>query len=166
MASKTCSSATTSKATQGASATTRWPIAAIASSSTSAELTAGVGEKTSLTTGETTTGFCKSCGNSAGIASTGTNTGVCTTGTGSGVCTTGTGSGVCTTGTGSGVCTIGTASGVCTTGTGSGACTKTLGRLVRTGRSSALYSGANPNLRLERLSPWRTGFTLKKKKNC
>jgi hypothetical protein len=57
MASKTCSSATTSKATQGASATTRWPIAAIASSSTSAELTAGVGEKTSLTTGETTTEF-------------------------------------------------------------------------------------------------------------
>jgi hypothetical protein len=74
-------------ATQGASATTRWPIAAIASSSTSAELTAGVGEKTSLTTGETTTEFCKSRGNSAGIASTGTNTGVCTTGTGSGACT-------------------------------------------------------------------------------
>jgi hypothetical protein len=48
---------------------------AIASSSTSAELTAGVGEKTSLTTGETTTGFCKSRGNSAGIASTGTDTG-------------------------------------------------------------------------------------------
>ena len=57
MASKTYSSATTSRATQGASATTRWPIAAIALSSTSAELTAGAGEKTSLTTGETTTGF-------------------------------------------------------------------------------------------------------------
>jgi hypothetical protein len=47
----------------------------------------------------------------------------------------------------------GTNTGVCTTGTGLGACTRTLGRLVRTGRSSALYSGANPNLRLERLSP-------------
>jgi hypothetical protein len=42
MASKTCSAATTCKVTQGASATTPWPIAAIVSSSTSAELTAGV----------------------------------------------------------------------------------------------------------------------------
>jgi hypothetical protein len=59
--------------------------------------------------------------------------------------------GVCTTGTNTGVCTTGTNTGVCTTGTGSGACTRTLGRLVRTGRSSALNSGASPNLRLERL---------------
>ena len=78
---------------------------------------------TSLTTGETTTGFCKSRGNSAGVASIGTDTGVCTTGTGSGACTTGTGSGACTTGTGSGAWT--------------------LGRLVRTGRSSTLYSRAS-----------------------
>jgi hypothetical protein len=38
-----------------------------------------------------------------------------------------------------------------------------IGQGVRTGRSSALNSGASPNLRLERLSPSRTGFTLKKK---
>jgi hypothetical protein len=49
--------------TIGASATTPWPIAAIVSS-TSAELTAGVDNEKSLTTGETTTGFCKSRGTS------------------------------------------------------------------------------------------------------
>jgi hypothetical protein len=74
MASKTCSAATTSKATQGASATTSWPIAAIVSSSTSAELTAGVDNEKSLTTGETTTG--ESRGSSGRVPSTGTNTGV------------------------------------------------------------------------------------------
>jgi hypothetical protein len=61
------------------------------------------------------------------------------------------------------VASTGTNTGVCTTGTGSKTCTRTLGRLVRTGKSSALNSGASPNLRLERLSPSRTGFTLKKK---
>jgi hypothetical protein len=50
------------------------------------------------------------------------------------------------------------------TGTGWGACTRTLGHLVRIGRSEALNSGASPNLRRERLSSSRTGFTLKKKR--
>jgi hypothetical protein len=50
---------------------------------------AGVDNEKSLTTGETTTGFCKSRGSSGRVASTGTNTGVCTTGTNTGVCTTG-----------------------------------------------------------------------------
>jgi hypothetical protein len=56
----TCSAATTSKTTQGASTTTPCPIAAIASLSTSAELTAGVGNITNgLATGVTTTAFSK-----------------------------------------------------------------------------------------------------------
>jgi hypothetical protein len=58
----------------------------------------------------------------------------------------------------------GTSKGVCITGTGWGTCTRTLGRLVRTGRSEALNSGASPNLRRERLSPSRTDFNLKKKR--
>jgi hypothetical protein len=44
VASNTCSAATTSKTTQGASTTTPWPITAIASLSTSAELTAALSE--------------------------------------------------------------------------------------------------------------------------
>jgi hypothetical protein len=43
----------------------------IVSSSTSAELTAGVDNEKSLTTGETTTGFCKSCGSSGRVAQRG-----------------------------------------------------------------------------------------------
>ena len=78
MVSKTCSAAITSKATQGTSPTTPWPIPAIASSSTSAEWTAVGDEATGLVTGVNT----NSRGCSGVVGSTGTDKGVCITGTG------------------------------------------------------------------------------------